>query len=110
MWTTEYWGGNAGGATSTTTLDLKSTPSDEGGLIVGHTYALANFDVEVVGNSAPVTLKSKGPFASSVAFDLSGGTFAIGGDKISVKGYGIGSLEFTTAGGAYTFNVIRHVS
>lgn len=99
----------AGTAADVTTVDLADiAPGDvQAGLWKSR---IANFDIEVVGNDASVTVTGKGPFASSAHQDISGGTFAIGGGKISVQGFCLSELEFTTAGGAYTINITREVA
>ena len=70
----------------------------------------ADFDIEVVGNDAAVTVEGVGPFTSSEAVAITDGSFAIDGGKISILGFALGSLEFTTAGSAYTINIIRKIS
>jgi hypothetical protein len=105
-------GSKAGTAAATTTFDLSTelesvrVPSEK---IIDDVYEVADFDIEVVGNDAEVTLAAVGPFSTSTALSVTDGTFAIGGGKILVSGFAFGSLEFTTSGGAYTINIIRRI-
>lgn len=98
----------AGGAASSTSVDLSTL---EIGAITpaADNYVIADYDVEVVGNDAAVTLKGKGPFSTSVLLDITDGSFAIGGGKISIQGFCFSEFEFTTAGSAYTINITRQI-
>lgn len=98
----------SGDAAATTTVDLNDLAAGDVQQAKWCNHP-ANFDVEVLGNDAAVTLKGKGPFSTSVAQDVTGGSFAIGGGKIAIQGFALKEMEFTTAGGAYTINIVRAV-
>lgn len=98
----------AGDAAGTTEVDL-SLLGGSGDYFAQLVFHPADFDIEVVGNDAAVTVEGTGPFTSSGTFDVTGGSFAIGGGKVAVQGFALKDLVFTTVGGAYTINIIRAV-
>lgn len=87
------------------TIDLKEIA--EG--VDGHVFMIADFDIEVLGNSAAVTVKGKGPFANSVELDITDGTFAIGGGKRKTNEFALGYLVFTSSSTPFNINVIRRI-
>lgn len=105
----EHFSGIAGAAASTTTVDLRTAIPVSGAEVDGQVWMIGDFDVEVVGNDADVTLKGKGPHPASVALSVTDGTFSTGGGKVSLKGFNFAEFEFTTAGGAYTINITRQI-
>lgn len=71
---------------------------------------LCDFDIEVVGNDAEVTLEAVGPFPTSTPFDVSGTTFAIGGGKVSIENFAVAEFVFTRVGTTeYTINIVRRI-
>jgi hypothetical protein len=87
------------------TIDLRLI--EEG--VAGHVFMIADFDIEVLGNAAAVTVKGKGPFANSVELDITDGTFAIAGGKRKTNEFALGSLIFTSAEVPFSVNVIRRI-
>ncbi len=72
-------------------------------------FDIADFDIEVVDNAAAVTMQGKGAFANSDPFDVTDGTFAIGGGKRKIEGFSLGSLIFTSAATPFNVNVVRRI-
>lgn len=87
------------------TIDLRQI--GEG--VAGHVFLIADFDIEVLGNAAAVTVKGKGPFANSVELDITDGNFAIGGGKRKTNEFALGALIFTSASTPFSVNVIRRI-
>lgn len=87
------------------TVDLKDIA--EG--VDGHVFMIADFDIEIVGNAAAVTVKGKGPFANSGEFDVTDGTFAIGGGKRKTSEFALGALVFTSASVPFSVNIVRRI-
>lgn len=88
----------------TVDLRLMGTPSES--MLV---FEQANFDIEVVGNAAAVTVTATGPFSSSLPFALTDGEFPIAGAKKSIKDFSLGSLTFTSAATPFTVNITRKI-
>jgi len=95
--------------TAETTIDLALlAPNDVSA--AGLCKRLANFDVEVIGNDAVVTITGKGTFASSTFLPFTEGTFAISGGKRSISGFALSELKFSRTGTtAYTINITRQI-
>jgi len=93
-------------ASSPLVVDLRAMggPS-ENGLV----YEQANFDVEVVGNTAAVTATATGPFPTSVPLAIADGNFPIGGAKKTMKDNSIGSFTFTSSAVPFTVNITRKI-
>jgi len=91
-------------ANTITTVDLSSL-DDALGL---HQY-LCDFNIEVSGNSAAVTVTGKGSFADSAFRDIAGSPIAIGGGHTSASKYALSALNFTTTGGAYKIMITRQI-
>jgi hypothetical protein len=71
---------------------------------------MGDFDVEVVGNDASVTMTAKGSFPTSDFVEVSDGVFAIGGGKKSMSGFSIAELKFTRTGTTeYDINILRRI-
>lgn len=71
---------------------------------------LANFDIEVIGNDAVVTITAKGAFDSSDYVDVIDGTFAIDGAKKTISGASLAELKFSRTGTTpYSINIIRRI-
>lgn len=76
----------------------------------GLTARLADFDIEVVGNDAVVTVTAKGSFSSSDFMSLENGTFPINGGKSKLEGFSVEELRFSRTGTtAYTINLTRRI-
>lgn len=72
-------------------------------------FDIADFDVEVVGNAAAVTMQGKGAFTTSATLDLTDGTFAIAGGKRKIEQFSLGALIFTSASTPFTVNIVRRI-
>jgi hypothetical protein len=72
-------------------------------------FEIADFDVEVVGNAAEVTMQGKGAFSTSATLDLIDGTFAIAGGKRKIEQFSLGALIFTSASTPFTVNIVRRI-
>ena len=76
----------------------------------GLTARIADFDIEVVGNDAVVTVTAKGSFSSSDFMGLDNGTFPISGGKSKMSGFCVTELRFSRTGTtAYTINITRRI-
>lgn len=73
------------------------------------TLSLANFDIEVVGNAAAVTVKGTGSFTNSAPFDVTDGSFAIAGGKRKIEGFALATLTFTSAATPFNINIVRKI-
>lgn len=95
--------------TADTTVSLTAlSPGDSSA--AGLVNQMADFDVEVVGNDAAVTMTGKGTFASSAHFSITDGSFAIGGGKKSIQGFALSELKFSRVGTtSYSINITRRV-
>lgn len=90
------------------TVDLRALSADA---LPGDTQYLADFDIEVIGNDAAVTITGKGPFASSTFLPFEDGTFAINGGKRSITGFCLAEIKFSRTGTtAYTINITRQIA
>lgn len=98
--------------TSTTAnfeVDLAQNQQSDLG-IVGECFEISDFDIEVTGNDAAVTLTAKGPFPTSTYNALTDGVFAISGGKRSISGFALRYLNFSRTGTTpYTINIVRRV-
>jgi hypothetical protein len=72
-------------------------------------FDIADFDVEVVGNAATVTMTGTGPFGNSAAVALTDGTFAIAGGKRKIESFALGKITFTSASVPFNVNICRRV-
>lgn len=92
--------------TAVTEIDLTQlTPFDP-----NSKFDISDFDIEVIGNDAVVTMTAKGPFTNSIAGAVTDGTFAIAGAKKKIEKAALGSLIFTRVGTtSYSINVSRKV-
>lgn len=91
--------------TASTTVDL----SQLSGFNSNSIYDISTFNVEVVGNTAEVTLTVFGPFANSIEQTPDGeSTFAIGGGSLILRDVALGKMKFVRTGtAAYTINITR---
>lgn len=88
------------------TVDLREIGNTSDADLV---FELADFDIEVFGNTAEVTMSAKGGFLSSPEFEVVDGTFAISGGKQSIENFSIGELIFTSAATPFSVNVVRKI-
>lgn len=89
------------------TVDLRTLAADAE---AGDVQRLADFDIEVVGNDAVVTLTAKGSFPTSEFLPVTDGTFTIGGRKVSCIGFTLAELQFSRTGTTeYTINITRQI-
>lgn len=86
---------------SSTVVDLSALD------VLGLSQHLCDFNVEVSGNSAEVTMKGKGSFADSQMLPVTDASFAIGGGHIALNGFALSQFEFTTTGSAYKIMITR---
>ena len=90
------------------TVDLKTLDASSD---AGDVQRIANFDIEVIGNDAAVTLTAKGAFTGSDFLAVSGGTFAISGGHQKIEGFALSELKFTRTGTtSYTINITREIA
>lgn len=75
--------------------------------VLGLSQHLCDFNIEVSGNSAAVTVKGKGSFPDSQMIAVTDSSFAIGGGHVALNGFALSQLEFTTTGSAYKIMVTR---
>ena len=98
--------------TAVTTVNMRNmgTPGSPIGSDSLLVFEIADFDIEVVGNDAEVTMQAKGPFASSIPLAVSDASFAIGGGKVSLSGFAISELVFTRVGtDEININIVRKI-
>lgn len=89
------------------TVDLRSLSHEA---LPGDVQQLANFDIEVIGNDAAVTITGKGSFPTSTFLPFTDGTFAIGGGKRSVSNFSLAEIKFSRTGTtSYTINITRQI-
>ena len=88
------------------TVDLRLMGAPSEAMLV---FEQANFDIEVVGNAAVVTVTAAGPFTSSATGAVNDGDFPIAGAKKSVKDFSLGTLTFTSAATPFTVNITRKI-
>lgn len=88
------------------TVNLRQIGNADESMLV---YEQANFDVEVVGNTAAVTATATGPFSSSAPFAITDGSFPIGGGKKTMKDNSLGSFTFTSTATPFTVNITRKI-
>jgi len=89
------------------TVDLRTLTADAQ---PGDVQQLADFDVEVIGNDAVVTITGKGSFPTSTFLPFTEGTFAISGGKRSISRFTLSELKFTRTGTtSYTINITRQI-
>lgn len=86
------------------TIDLRDIGTPSESLLV---FEACDIDIEVLGNSAAVTLTANGPFTNSAELDVADGSFAIDGAKKLMEGFAIGSLTFTSASVPFNVNIVR---
>lgn len=106
---THYFGNIAGAAAGDTLVDFLTLVDDNGKKTAEYAKHIANFSIEVIGNDADVTVTGKGGFSSSDFHSVTGGTISSGGGMIAIQGFALAQMTFTTAGGAYTINIVRAV-
>lgn len=90
------------------TVDMRTISADAD---AGDVQFLADFDIEVIGNDAAVTITVKGSFSSSVFLAVDEGTFAISGGKRSISGFCLSEIKFSRTGTTpYTINITRQIA
>lgn len=74
-------------------------------------FAIGTYNIEVVGNSAEVSLTVKGPFSNSIEqVPETESTFPIGGKTLILENVALGKLKFTRVGtSTYTINVTKSI-
>lgn len=93
------------GATNTSTdIDLAALFDDQGA-----TQYLCDFNIEISGNSATVTLSAKGTFPDSQFVALNNGTIPINGGHYVAEKFAFSSIRATTAGSAYKIMITRQL-
>jgi hypothetical protein len=93
-------------ASSPLVVDLRQIGNVGEAMLV---FEQANFDIEVVSNTAAVTVTGTGPFSSSTAVALTDGAYPIGGAKKTMKDTSLGALTFTSSAVPFTVNIIRKI-
>lgn len=93
------------GTTNATTTVNMATLFDDAGI----TQYLCDFNIEVTGNDASVTMKAKGTFADSEPADVTNGTIAINGGHVVMQKSAIAEFQFTTTGSAYKIMITRQL-
>ena len=89
------------------TVDLRTLSHDS---LPSDVQFIGDFDIEVIGNDAAVTITGKGTFASSTFLPITDETFAIGGGKRAISGFCLSEMKFSRTGTtAYTINITRQI-